>query len=141
MLGKSISVIGLTLMTSLAWAADMPKIDCTLTDNVTDNQPVIEKTIFPLDLPYVHLVCQSDEVSKGQNIKAIWIAADTKGAAPDNYKIDEKSLLIEEDLGDNKIWTADYKLSKPEAGWPVGSYHVDLYVDKELYKSYNFTFK
>lgn len=137
----TLMMIGLAQVMSLARAADLPQIDCVVTDKVVDDQAVSKITTFPTDQPSVHLFCQSDKVSMGQTIKAVWIAADTNGVAPDNYKIDEKGLMLEEDLGDDKIWTADYQLSKPAKGWPKGSYHVDLYVDEALYKSYDFTFK
>jgi len=52
------------------------------------------------------------------------IAEDTHGAAPANYKIDSVDLTA-----GALVNVANFSLSKPTAGWPVGSYRVDLFID------------
>lgn len=113
-----------------------PKMDCKMTDKESDE--VIEKTTFTKDLPEVYLICHSDEVEKGQKVKAVWIAVDTAGAAPANYKIDEKELVVEAAPNNEQVWTANFSLSKPSAGWPAGQYQVELYVNDEMMDTYKF---
>lgn len=78
----------------------------------------------------------TDEVKSNAKISVAWIAVDTGGAAPANYKIDESNF----DVGmiDNHI---DASLSKPEQGWPVGVYKVILSVNDEPLESVDFSIK
>ncbi len=121
-------------------ANNLTKFDCTLTDQVnSDDQAGEEKSTFTTDTARIYLVCSSDDVKQGQMINSQWIAADTNKVAPPNYKIDEKSLQVPKNLNDNQTFTTKFSLSKPNNGWPVGTYHVDIYVDGQLVKSVPFT--
>lgn len=64
------------------------------------------------------------DVARGSKVSSDWIAEDTGGVAPVNYKIDSVTL----DIGmlTNVVTVS---LSKPNAGWPVGRYRVDLLID------------
>ena len=53
-------------------------------------------------------------------------AVEKTGVAPPNYKIDEKELKVYPMMNE-----VTYSLSKPNAGWPVGEYRVDLYIDNK----------
>jgi outer membrane usher protein FimD/PapC len=57
-------------------------------------------------------------------------------AAPKGTKIDEKTLNAEGDTNDGV-----FSLSKPTNGWPVGKYHVEIYVNDKLVTKLNFTIK
>ncbi|NML72930.1 hypothetical protein HHL25_02205 [Rhizobium sp. S-51] len=78
----------------------------------------------------------TDEVSSGSKITVAWVALDTAGVAPANYKIDEATF----DVGaiDNQL---DASLSKPNNGFPVGSYQVQISVDGKPAENVNFTVK
>jgi len=118
------------------------KFTCTLTDQVSaTDQPGDPKNTFATNTPMIYLVCDSDNVKKSQAVKAVWIAADTNNAAPANYKIDEKSTQVPDDVASNQTYTAKFSLSKPTNGWPAGTYHVDLYVDNALNQSVPFSVK
>ncbi len=122
--------------------AAKPKFDCTLTDQLSaDKEPGDAKDTFTKDTPTLFLVCDSDDVKSGQEVKSVWIAADTNKVAPDNYKIDEKSMKVPANMGSDQTFTANFSLSKPNNGWPVGSYHVDLSVDGQLIQSFKFSVK
>lgn len=142
-------VYGLFTLTALSSAINLayadtntPKFDCTLTDQVSDDGKVGDKKdSFIGTTPTVYLVCQSDAVKKGEQVKASWIAADTNNVAPPNYKIDESTLNVPQDPTNGQVWTAKFSLSKPNNGWPVGTYRVDISVDGTQTQSVPFTVK
>jgi D-serine deaminase-like pyridoxal phosphate-dependent protein len=78
----------------------------------------------------------TDDVKSNSKINVAWIAVDTGGAAPANFKIDESNF----DAGviDNHI---DASLSKPDQGWPVGAYKVILSVNGKSMESVDFSIK
>ena len=69
----------------------------------------------------------------GSKLSSSWIAEDTHGAAPDNYKIDSVDLLVK-----GGINVATFSLSKPTKGWPKGKYRVDLFIDGKAAGSMHF---
>lgn len=123
-----------------SYAADsIPSFECTLTDTkAADGAPGEAKDSFPNKTPNIYLICQSDQVKAGQKAKTVWIADDTNNVAPMNYKIDEKTFDVEENGGPDKVWTLTASISKPNNDWPLGSYHVDFYLDNNLIKSVKF---
>lgn len=137
---SSIALIILSTASTILHAADAPKLDCVLTDELSNSgEPGDDKDVFSKDTPQLFYVCGSSDVHKGQVFKGEWIAADTNGAAPANYKIDEASIDVEKTPGEDEVYTAKFSLSKPTKGWPVGSYHVDVYLDGTLVQSAKFT--
>lgn len=73
------------------------------------------------------------------------MAEETNHAAPPNYKIDEVELTLEPGTATNLIallpgnqWSGKFKITKPNNGWLVGKYHMDIYVDNNLVKSIKF---
>jgi hypothetical protein len=89
------------------------------------------QTTFKTDAPKIVLHAEILDVSKGTKVGADWIAEKT-GAAPPNYKIDGSELTLNDE---NEV---TFSLSKPDAGWPVGAYRVDLSVNGEKAKSVKF---
>jgi hypothetical protein len=140
-------VLLITLFTipfNISYADDnAPKFDCTLTDQVAaDGTPGDAKDTFTQDTSEIYLVCHSDQMNVGQILKSVWIAADTGGVAPPNYQIDEKEITVTSDMANSQgSGTADFTLTKPNDGWPTGSYHVDLYIDDVRDQSINFSVK
>jgi len=76
----------------------------------------------------------TDDVKSGSKITVSWIAVDTAGAAPPNYKIDEISF----DVGmiDNHV---DSSINKPNNDWPVGSYNIIFSVDGKPMETVDFS--
>ena len=129
----------LTLLSATSWSNENPpSVTCVVTDKASDDTPIDKKDSFDSNTPLIYLLCTSDEVHEGQQIKAVWIAADTQGMAPANYVIHEKSFDVTKNMDNSKEWTIKYSLSKPYAGWPTGKYHVDLYVDNQRLQSIKF---
>jgi hypothetical protein len=142
-------VIFMTMMsfcTSL-FASDAIQIDTILTDKMTaDNNAGEPKDVMSPDTPAIYVFWKSDQLKDGQKLKSVWIADDTNNVAPANYKIDEATFELNKDFKDKMLsslpgsyWGGKFDVTKPTSGWPVGKYHVDIYVDDALVKTINFT--
>jgi hypothetical protein len=95
-----------------------------------------ETTTFAADAPKVYATFTTKGATNGDKIRGVWIADDVGDAAPPGTKIDEKTLNAEGDTEDG-----EFSLSKPDNGWPVGKYHIEIYVNDELVTKLNFTIK
>ena len=93
-------------------------------------------TVFASSVPKLYAYFLTEGTEKGDKIRGVWIAEDTNGAAPANYKIDESSLQ-----GDKDNFGGGFALSKPNGGWPVGKYRVEVYVDDDLEATAKFQIK
>lgn len=141
--GLTLSIIFSGIIFNFCYAGDTsPKFICTLTNKLSaQDQPGVGRDTFAKNTPVIYYVCMSNDVKKGQVAKAAWIAADTHHAAPENYKIDEKSIKVIKDLSRDEDFTANFSLSIPNGGWPAGRYHVDLYLNDKLIQSAKFFVK
>lgn len=79
---------------------------------------------FPTTTPKIYGHAGLVDVASGAKIVVSWIAVDTNGAAPPNYKIDSAEFTA--GMIDN---TATFDLSKPNNGWPIGKYRVEVTID------------
>ena len=95
-----------------------------------------ETTTFSADAAKVYAAFKTKGAKDGDKIRGVWIADDVGDAAPKGAKIDEKTLNAEGDTEDG-----EFSLSKPTNGWPIGKYHVEIYVNDELVTKLNFTIK
>jgi len=84
-------------------------------------------TAFPSSTPQLMVFILTEGTEKGDKVRLEWIAEDTNGAAPANYKISNSAYT-----GDKDNFGGGGSLSKPNSGWPVGKYRVDIYIDDEL---------
>ncbi|HTM63862.1 MAG TPA: hypothetical protein VL360_05115 [Gammaproteobacteria bacterium] len=116
--------------------------DCVLTDTVSDDgSPGDNKDTYITTTPEIFLICDTTVVKKGDVVKGSWTAIDTHNAAPNNYLIAEKDVSIQEDVKEGGSYTTDLSLTKPNKGWPIGTYKVDLYLNDKLVDTYNFSVK
>jgi hypothetical protein len=76
----------------------------------------------------------TDEVKSGSTITVSWIAVDTAGAAPPNYKIDEVSFDIK--ANEDQV---NSSITKPNNGWPVGTYNITFSVDGKPMETADFS--
>lgn len=81
-------------------------------------------TTFGLATPKIFVHAEMVDVPHGSKVSSDWIAEDTGGAAPPNYKID--SVALDAGMLTNVV---TFSLSKPNKGWPAGKYRVDLFID------------
>ncbi len=88
---------------------------------------------FAVDTPNIYCAWTTDGVDGETVVKSVWIAEDVGKVAPPNYKIDEASLKITDDQH------GSFHISKPNNGWPVGKYRVEIYLGDKLAKTVPFT--
>lgn len=92
-----------------------------------------EVTSFSKDAPKIYAIWKGDAVKKGDKVRSVWIADDVGTAAPKNTKIDEATVTVANNP------TGNFSLSKPDKGWPVGKYRLELYVGDKLVETLKFT--
>lgn len=118
--------------TSVAWSSGFENIIISNAKDADETQSVL-----PANSAAVYLSADvADDIDSGSKITVSWIAVDTNGVAPANYKIDEASF----DIGslENHV---DASLSKPNAGFPVGKYEAVLSVDGKVLETVAFSIK
>jgi hypothetical protein len=139
---NKISTIIILLVSQLTYAqTQLPTFDCSLSDALIGDNAVGEKTLFKTQTAMIYYVCKSSNVVKGQVLKSVWIAVDSHGMAPENFKIDESNLTVADTMTGNMVYTAKFAQPKPKKGWPVGTYKVKLLVNGSLAKSQLFVVK
>jgi hypothetical protein len=124
-------LIGVMSCAAFARAGDV-QVDAKMMTNPEGE----ETTTFPADAPKVYAVFKTKGASDGDKIRGVWIADDVGDAAPKGTKIDEKTLDANGDTEDG-----EFSLPKPINGWPVGKYHLEIYVNDQLATKVNFTIK
>ncbi|RUW87210.1 MAG: hypothetical protein EOS71_30045 [Mesorhizobium sp.] len=88
---------------------------------------------FPVDTPVIYVSADLVDIAPTSKITFSWVSVDSHGVAPENYTIDKVDL----DVGANN--QADSQLTKPAAGWPAGTYRVDLAIDGTVEDSVPFS--
>jgi hypothetical protein len=91
-------------------------------------------TTFAPDVPKLYAFFKTQGTEKGEKLRGVWIAEDVGNAAPANTKIDEATLTADQ----NDFFGA-FSLSKPNKGFPVGKYRVEIYDGDELATTVKFT--
>jgi hypothetical protein len=124
-------LIATIVCASVARAGDV-KIKAVMTTSPED-EPA---TSFPADTPKLFAIFKTKGIQNGDKVRGVLIAEDVGDVAPANSKVLEKTLSLEEDTDDG-----DFNFSKPTNGWPVGKYHVDIYVNDKLATTIKFTIK
>jgi hypothetical protein len=124
-------VIAVVISASVAHAGDV-KIRVVMSTG-PDDDPT---TTFAADTPKIFALFKTKGLQNGDKLRGLWIAEDVGDAAPKESKIDEKTLNAEGDTDDGV-----FSLSKPNKGWPVGKYRLEIYVGDELAKTVKFTIK
>ena len=88
--------------------------------------------VFAPDTASIFLHAELLDMVDGTKLSGTWIAEKTD-AAPPNYKIDSTTLAA----GGN-MKEATFSITKPNAGWPVGDYRVDMTINGQTVKSAKF---
>jgi hypothetical protein len=100
-----------------------------------DYEIVNPTTEFRPDTSMIYCAWKVDGIKAGTPIRGVWIAEDVGSVAPPNYKIDEATVNLP------IIQKGTFSLSKPNAGFPVGKYRLEIYVADNLAKTLPFTVK
>lgn len=117
------------LSASLAHAGD-----ATVEAAIAVDQDTKPATTFAPDVPKLFAFFKTKGTEKGEKLRGVWIAEDVGEAAPANTKIDESTLTA-----DQEDFFGAFSLSKPDKGWPVGNYRVEIYDGDELATTVKFT--
>lgn len=131
-LKQAILAFAVSMAATSAFAAGFDEIVLSATEGAEASD-----ASFATDTADIHLSAHiTDEVASGSKITVGWVAVDTGGVAPPNYRIDEATF----DVGslDNHL---DASLSKPNTGFPVGSYVVEIAVDGKVEETVPFVVK
>jgi hypothetical protein len=126
-------LISSLLTTSSAFAngfGALPTFKCTLTDKLDKyNWPGVQREQFKTYTPKIYFICDSDTTMTGDSIKAVWIADHISNTKPAIHTmgIMTKHVVMRQSRGES--FEADLSLEKPEGGWPLGAYHVQLYIN------------
>jgi hypothetical protein len=110
---------------------------CTKAENQKCQDPTDQ---FKSDVAEIHAVLVTPTVPRQTGKATVaWIAVDTGGAAPPNYKIAAKELdLSATDLKRATHTTVSGSLSRPTKGWPVGKYRVEFEMEGKVVSSGEF---
>ncbi len=99
---------------------------------ISDSEGGDEIDAFAPGTAKIHITADLVDVSPGMKISSKWIAEKCKGA-PANYQIDGIAMTVAP-----KVNVAHFSLSKPNAGWPVGIYRVELSINDKLTDTVHF---
>ncbi|NLR97818.1 hypothetical protein HGP17_13450 [Rhizobium sp. P38BS-XIX] len=128
----ALAVTAITVVASSVWAAGFENIVVS-----TDKDADTTQDSFAPDTPKIFVTAElTKDVPSGSKVNIAWIAVDTGGAAPPNYKIDAVDVDIT-----SMINRVNSDMTKPNNGWPVGSYKIEFSVDGKPMESVDFTIK
>ena len=89
---------------------------------------------FASDVPKLYAFYIAESIEVGDVLRGVWIAEDVGNAAPKNTKIDEASITIKSEADKSGA----FSLTKPNNGWPVGDYRVEIYLGKNITETVKF---
>jgi hypothetical protein len=106
---------------------------------VTDKFEITGPTSeFKPDTPKIYCAWKVEGAKAGTPVRGVWIAEDVGKATPHpNYKIDEVTYNPPMGVATH----GSFALNKPNTGFPVGKYRVELYLGGTLAKTLPFTVK
>ena len=88
---------------------------------------------FKPDSPSIHAVLVLEGAKAGSKVQGTWVSVDAIEAP--NYQIDSSEVLTKAE-GDARV---HFQISKPQKGWPVGKYRLDVSVDGKFVTSITFS--
>ena len=128
----ALTFTAMTAVSSSVWAAGFENIIVS-----TEKDADTTQDSFAPDTPKIFVSADlTEDVPAGSKVNIAWISVDSGGAAPPNYKIDEVNLDITSII--NQV---DSTLTKPNSGWPVGTYKIEFSVDGKPMESVGFAVK
>ena len=125
LMGLAAAVAAALMMTVAAQAAGFSNIVIADDQDATESQAT-----FATDTAEIFFTAEMEDVATGSTVTVHWIAVDTNGVAPANYDIAAVDVKIEDGMN-----ILNSNLTKPNNGWPVGTYRVDVAVDGTMVTS------
>ena len=105
---------------------------------VTAKFEIINPTnVFSPDTPMIYCAWKTQGLKAGTNVRGVWIAEDVGNAAKPNFKIDEATFTPPMGVAS----AGSFALNKPNKGFPVGKYRLEIYLGSTLAKTVPFTVK
>ena len=97
---------------------------------------------FETTSPVVHMSFKSPELPKVGDVYYIqWIAENVGAAAPENTVIATIKKEVTEVAPGTESYVVNSRVTKPAAGWPAGSYRVEVKLENKLMTTARFTVK
>jgi hypothetical protein len=97
---------------------------CEKVDN-SGTIPINIREQFSTNVPEIHALVELSEMQPGTRVKGAWISIDAIDIP--NYEIDAAEVVINQSEG-----VVHFSLSRPNNGWPVGNYKLDIYLNGKL---------
>ncbi len=91
-----------------------------------------DRNIFPSSTAKIYVNYYVENLPKGARLRAVWWVDRAEGIA-ENSRI----TATESTPGAGSFFGA-FSYSKPTGGWPVGTYHVDLFIEDRLERAVSF---
>ena len=88
---------------------------------------------MPANTAKIWIIFQTKGIRPGDKLRATLIADKAGHIAPENSKITEAKATLDGDTANGGI-----SFSRPINDWPIGDYHVDIYVNDLLMTSVRF---
>lgn len=127
-----LAIFGATA-TAFAGTPSIVKVDMGV--GLSDKFEIVKPgQVFPNDTPQLFCVWTAD-AGQGTEIRGVWIAEDVGKIAEPNHRITE----VAEKMPFSRV--GNFSLTKPNNGWPVGKYRVDIYIGGKLVKAVPFAIK
>ncbi len=120
-------VLAMAFLAAVSAAAQNPgaRIDTAITSD--SRETMAERTVFPPTQGKVYVFYMMVDATKGQKVKAIWIAERADGMPPN------KSFSEVETSSAGGTYWGSFSYPKPKDGhWPIGAYRVEILVDGTL---------
>lgn len=92
---------------------------------------------FGPDTPKIYCAWKIEGAKPATAVRGVWIAEDVGKAAPHNFKIDEATFTPP--VGAPSY--GSFALSKPNKGFPLGQYRLEIYLGSTLATTVPFTVK
>ena len=141
MFKKIIMMPILTLLSANANAV-LPTFECTLSNEFNMlNDPYETIEYYSSRTKAVYLICESNNVRKGDTIRAVWIADKTDNVCWYNNVLSQSHRVVAYNLNVLDTYRPRFTLPRPACGWPKGQYHVMLYINGTEGNIYRFTLR
>lgn len=135
---KRILVVVFLSMCAWVWpqeALSMRIVSASMSRGVSGDGtvPVDITDRFEPDSPSIHAVLVLEGAKTGTKVMGTWVSVDA--IETPNYQIDLSEVETKAQ-GDARV---HFKISKPQKGWPVGNYRLDVSVDGKFITSMPFS--
>ena len=132
---RSFLTITILLLLSAVFLLPAARIISISLSEQVDNSGTIPINIrqqFSTDIPVIHALIELTELSPGTIIKGAWISVDAIDVP--NYEINAAEVTVNQSEA-----TVHFSVSRPNNGWPVGNYKLDVYLNGRLSTMANFS--